>query len=172
MKDLPRLLRIALGTLALVIVPLAARAEDAPEKLSPVKAKYDADKDGKLSAEEKTQMKADATAKTKAASEEALKQALAKYDANHNGRLDDAEKEKMKADEAAAGADRAAKYKQMLAKYDANHDGKLDDAELAKMKEDEKLTAKTDRQGTKNDMRTEKMVERALGNKGTKSRKP
>ena len=86
MKDLKSMRRIALGilALALMVTPFTARAVDAPkEKLSKAKEKYDADKDGQLSDEEKAKAKEDARAKAKATHEANL----AKYDANKDGKL-------------------------------------------------------------------------------------
>jgi len=95
--------KIALGllALALMITPLSSLAEgSAKEKLSKAEEKYDTDKDGKLSDEEKAKRQEDINAKAKQTREENL----AKYDANKDGKLDDAEKAKKKADEDAAKA--------------------------------------------------------------------
>ena len=95
-------LKFALGLLALafLFVPLSVNAQEAPkEKLSKAKEKYDADHDGRLNDEEKTNAKEGAKAKAKETREENLKKHLAKYDANGNGKLDPEEREKMKADE-------------------------------------------------------------------------
>ncbi len=104
MKDIRSVLKIALGSLALsfLLAPLSTRAEDpAPEKkLTKTKEKYDADKDGKLSDEEKARAKEDTAAKARQTREEHL----AKYDANKDGKLDDAEKAVKKAEEDAAKA--------------------------------------------------------------------
>ena len=104
MKKLRSVLTLALGSLALSFLraPLSTRAEDpAPEKkLTKAKEKYDADKDGKLSDEEKARAKADTAAKARQTREEHL----AKYDTNKDGKLDDAEKAVKKADEEAAKA--------------------------------------------------------------------
>jgi Ca2+-binding EF-hand superfamily protein len=106
MKATRSILILAPGLLALsfLFAPLAAPAEEtAPEKkLTKAQEKYDTDKDGKLSDEEKARAKEDTAAKAKLTRDEHLKQALAKYDANQNGKLDDDEKARMKADEAAA----------------------------------------------------------------------
>jgi hypothetical protein len=95
----------ALLALTLLVAPLALRAEgEASQKLSKAKEKYDADKDGKLSDEEKAAAKEGAKAKakeTRAANKE-------KYDANHDGKIDAEEKAKKKADEEAEKAARKA----------------------------------------------------------------
>ena len=110
----PRFLFIfapALLALAFVLAPLTTNAEEpAPEpKLTKAKEKFDTDKDGKLSDEEKTAAKDAARAKARETREENL----AKYDLNKDGKLDKEEREKMKADEKAEldarKAERAAK---------------------------------------------------------------
>jgi Ca2+-binding EF-hand superfamily protein len=161
MKRLPLVGRLAPGVLALffVLSPLVGQAEDGTDKLSKAKAKYDTDHDGKLSADEKANARADAADQTKAAETEKRKQLLAKYDANGNGQLDEDEKSRLKADEAA----QVEKYRQALAKYDANHNGVLDRDELAKMKEDERLAAKTERQAEKGDASLRRKIDRAEG---------
>ncbi len=101
MKTLPSVLRIALGLLALatLVAPPTSLAQDAArEKISKAKEKYDTDKDGKLSDEEKANAKEGARAKAKETREENL----AKYDANKDGKLDSEEKARKKADEDAA----------------------------------------------------------------------
>jgi hypothetical protein len=104
MKEIRTILKIALGLLALGLLFAPSRstaAETPPEKkLTKAKEKYDVDKDGKLSDEEKAKAKEDASAKAKQTKEENL----AKYDANKDGKLDDAEKAVKKADEDAAKA--------------------------------------------------------------------
>jgi hypothetical protein len=87
----------ALLALALMVSPLILRAEG-EAKLSKAKAQYDADKDGKLSDEEKAAAKEGAKAKAKETREANLK----KYDANGDGKLDAEERAKRKADEQAA----------------------------------------------------------------------
>jgi Ca2+-binding EF-hand superfamily protein len=95
------MLKFALGLLALsfLLTPLTSHAQEAaPEKkLTKAKEKYDADKDGRLSDEEKAAAKEGAKAKAK----ETRAEKLAKYDANGDGKLDDAEKARMKTDEQA-----------------------------------------------------------------------
>jgi hypothetical protein len=89
----------ALLALALMVTPLALRAEsEAARKLSKNQEKYDADKDGKLSDEEKAAAKEGAKAKAK----ETREANLQKYDANTDGKLDTDEKARKKADEQAA----------------------------------------------------------------------
>lgn len=89
----------ALLALVLMVTPLALRAEsEAAKKLSKNQEKYDADKDGKLSDEEKAAAKAGAKAKAK----ETREANLQKYDANADGKLDADEKARKKADEQAA----------------------------------------------------------------------
>ena len=88
----------ALLALTLMVTPLALRAEsEAAKKLSKNQEKYDADKDGKLSDEEKAAAKEGAKAKAKETREANLK----KYDANGDGKLDPEEKAKKKADDQA-----------------------------------------------------------------------
>lgn len=95
----------ALLALALLAVPAVLRAEDAAEKkLTKNQQKYDADKDGKLSEEEKAAAKAAAREKGK----ETKEANLAKYDANKDGKMDDEERARKKADEQAAKDERKA----------------------------------------------------------------
>jgi Ca2+-binding EF-hand superfamily protein len=112
MKELRSMLKIALGLLALsfLLAPLTSNAEEAaPEKkLTKSQEKYDADKDGKLSDEEKAKAREDNAAKARLRHEENMKKLLEKYDANKDGKLDDDEKAKMKADEDEARAARKA----------------------------------------------------------------
>jgi hypothetical protein len=107
----PALLALAL----LVTVPAFAAEPAAAEKekkLTKNQEKYDADRDGKLSDEEKAAAKAAATAKAK----ETREANLAKYDADKDGKLSDEEKSRKKADEdaakAASKAEREAKKSQ------------------------------------------------------------
>jgi hypothetical protein len=89
----------ALLALTMMVTPLALRAEsEAARKLSKNQEKYDADKDGKLSDEEKAAAKAGAKAKAK----ETRDANMQKYDANADGKLDADEKARKKADEQAA----------------------------------------------------------------------
>ena len=162
MKALPLISRFVPGVLALLmsLLSVSLRAEDPVDgKLSKAKEKYDADKDGQLSAEEKAKTREDVAANAKAREEEQHKALLAKYDDNGNGRIDEAEKAKMKADEAA----KAEKYRQLLAKYDVDHNGTLDKDELKKMKEDEALAAKTARQAAQGEAKFQRKMERLQG---------
>jgi hypothetical protein len=113
--------RIAPALLALVLliaIPAFGAEAAAPEKekkLTKNQQKYDADKDGKLSDEEKAAAKAAATAKAK----ETREANLAKYDADKDGKLDESERAKKEADETAAmearKAERDAKKAEKLA---------------------------------------------------------
>lgn len=119
MKSIPRSLVVPALLLALfAVTPLVRAEESAPAKDKPLtktKEKYDADKDGKLSDAEKSEMKEDAKEKR----EEKKKAELAKYDANHNGTLDPQEKEKMKADHEAEKAAKHAEMEKMKAEREA-----------------------------------------------------
>jgi lipase chaperone LimK len=106
MQSSPSVYRLALGLLALSFITTFASAEDgmAKEKKPSKTAleKYDTNKDGQLSDEEKAQAKEASRAKAKHTREENL----AKYDTNKDGKLDDSEKAVKKADEDAARAAR------------------------------------------------------------------
>ena len=107
MKALYAILKVAPGLLALLLAaPLVSSAgEAAPKERKPSKAtleKYDADKDGELSEEEKARAKEGAREKAKLTHEENL----AKYDANKDGKLDQEERARKQADEEAAKAAR------------------------------------------------------------------
>lgn len=108
MKTLSFILRIALGTLALLFTVTMASAEEGTAKeRKPSKetlAKYDANKDGALDDTEMAAWKADIAAKSKATREENL----AKYDTNKDGKLDETEKAARKTDEDAEKAARKA----------------------------------------------------------------
>jgi len=108
MKKLPLAIKLALGLLALSFVPTFVLAEDAaPKDKKPSKAtleKYDSNKDGQLSDEEKANAKEVAKEKAKHTREETL----AKYDANKDGKLEDTEKAAKKADEETAKAEKKA----------------------------------------------------------------
>ena len=108
MKKLPSSIKLALGLLALSFIPAVLSAEDAVTKeKKPSKAaleKYDTNRDGQLSSEEKAQAKEAAKEKAKHTREATL----AKYDANKDGKLEDTEKAAKKADEEAARAERKA----------------------------------------------------------------
>lgn len=104
------------GTLlALLLVGSPLAAEETTPSRKPSKEtleKYDANRDGVLSAEEAAKARADAAAK----GQETKRKNLEKYDADGDGKLSDAEKEKRKAAEAAERdarkAERDAKRKQ------------------------------------------------------------
>lgn len=102
MKSISCVWKIAPVLLALLMAGSVASAEESTAKeRKPSKAtleKYDSDRDGKMSEEEKARAKAGAQAKAKATREENL----AKYDVNKDGKLDDEEKARKKADDDAA----------------------------------------------------------------------
>ncbi len=108
MKKLSPSLKLALGLLALSFIPAVLSAEDTVTKeKKPSKAtleKYDTNKDGQLSDEEKAKAKEAAKEKAKHTREATL----AKYDANKDGKLEDTEKAAKKADEEAARAEKKA----------------------------------------------------------------
>jgi Ca2+-binding EF-hand superfamily protein len=81
--------------------------------------KFDTDKDGKLSDEERKTMRTEMEAKR----EQFRAKMLEKFDTDKDGKLSDAEKSTMR--EAMK-----ARHQEMLAKYDANKDGKLDKSEI------------------------------------------
>lgn len=104
-------LSVLLGTCAF------AAAKDRPQRpdrpvIAALLAKFDIDKDGKLSPEERQAMH-----------EERKAEMLKKFDTDGDGTLSDDEK-------AAAKAAREAKHAELLAKYDADSDGKLSPAEI------------------------------------------
>lgn len=121
MKSLSFILRIALGTLALLFtVTMATAEEGAAKERKPSKetlAKYDANKDGSLDDTEMAAWKADIAAKSKATREENL----AKYDTNKDGKLDETEKAARKADD---NAEKAAKKAEKEAKKAAKEEKK------------------------------------------------
>ncbi|MGL4400224.1 MAG: hypothetical protein ACRCXD_10175 [Luteolibacter sp.] len=104
-------LSVLIGTCA------CAAAKDRPDRpdrpiIAALLARFDTDKDGKLSPEER-----------KAMHEERKAEILKKFDADGDGTLSDAEK-------SAAKAAREAKHAELLAKYDTDGDGKLSPAEV------------------------------------------
>ncbi len=111
MQLLPSAYRLALGLLALsFITPMVSAADGMAKEKKPSKAaleKYDTDKDGQLSDEEKAKAKEVAREKAKLTREANL----AKYDTNKDGKLDAAEKAVKKADEEAARAAKKAAAK-------------------------------------------------------------
>lgn len=129
---LPRYLVVPALLLALLGSTSLVRAEEtSPVKEKPLpkaKEKYDADKNGKLSDAEKSEMKEDAKEKREAMH----KKELEKYDANHNGKIDPEEKEKIKADHE---AEKAAKHAEME-KLKTEHEAKK--AEKAALKDAQK----------------------------------
>jgi tellurite resistance protein len=98
-------LSVLIGTCAL------AAAEDRPIIAARL-ARFDTDKDGKLSPEER-----------KAMHEERKARILKKFDTDGDGTLSDAEK-------AAAKSFREVKHAELLARYDTDSDGKLSPAEV------------------------------------------
>jgi len=104
MQLFPSSFKLALGLLALSFTATIVSADEAAAKeKKPSKAtleKYDANKDGQLSEEEKVNAKAGAKEKAKHTREENL----AKYDANKDGKLEETEKAAKKAEEDAAKA--------------------------------------------------------------------
>lgn len=108
MKKTPLAIKLALGLLALSFIPTIVSAEDAVSKeKKPSKAaleKYDANKDGQLSEDEKAKAKEVAKEKAKHTREATL----AKYDVNKDGKLEDTEKAAKKADDEAAKAEKKA----------------------------------------------------------------
>jgi Ca2+-binding EF-hand superfamily protein len=169
MKTLPLVLRVAPVWVALgcCLVSPVLRAEETSGKLSKAKEKYDTDKDGQLSAEEKAKAREDRAAKTEASEAARQKEVLAKYDADGNGQIDDKEKARMKSDE----DQRREKYRESLAKYDANRNGVLDRDELAKMREDELLAARTARQAAEGDAKFQRKMQKMRGQDVPKVRK-
>ncbi len=96
-SSLPRF-ALALLALALTVLPAALHAEEATDKkLTKNQQKYDADKDGKLSEEEKAAANEAAKAKAK----ETRESNKEKYDANKDGKIDAEERAKKKADKQA-----------------------------------------------------------------------
>lgn len=111
------LLAVALLALSAVFLVTPASADDKPAPDKPVRGakKYDADKDGQLSDEEKARMKEDA----KAHRDELKEKALEKYDANKNGKLDPEEKAQREADRKAEKEKRQAEHEAKKAERDA-----------------------------------------------------
>ena len=91
--------------------------------------KFDADKDGKLSDEEKSK----AREAIKARTGEVMDKAQAKFDTNGDGKLDEAER--AKAREAIKGQVGPRIRERLLKRFDKDGDGKLNEAERAKAKE-------------------------------------
>jgi Ca2+-binding EF-hand superfamily protein len=111
-KSMPRIVP-ALLALTLLAVPGSLLADGAGEKkLTKNQQQYDADKDGKLSEEEKAAAKEAAKAKAQA-TRDANRD---KYDANGDGKLDQEERARKKADEQAAKEARKAEREAKKAK--------------------------------------------------------
>ncbi len=106
---------------ALLGTSVFAIAEDKPKREVPpmLLEKFDADKDGKLSDDERKA----ARAEMKAMQEKRQAAMLEKYDADKDGKLSDTEKATMK-------TDMEAKRAAMLEKYDADKSGKLEPEEI------------------------------------------
>jgi Ca2+-binding EF-hand superfamily protein len=100
---------------------LSVTAQDKPKREVPpvLLEKFDTDKDGKLSDDERKAMRAE----MKAQQEKRQAAMLEKYDADKDGKLSDTEKATMK-------TDMEAKRAAMLEKYDANKSGKLEPEEI------------------------------------------
>jgi Ca2+-binding EF-hand superfamily protein len=98
-----------------------ATAQDKPKRDLPpeVVAKFDTDKDGKLSDDERKAMRTE----MKAQQEKRHAAMLEKYDADKDGKLSADEKATMK-------KEMEAKRAAILEKYDADKDGKLSPAEI------------------------------------------
>lgn len=133
---------------ALLFAPGVRAVDEKPEQSSDVpsaKEKYDLNKDGKLSKEERAAMKAD-QAKAKAEREAertaaAEQRALKRFDKNKDGVLDADEKAAWEAAKAKQKDQYQKRRAEELEKYDANKDGKLDKQEreaLEKAREAEK----------------------------------
>jgi Ca2+-binding EF-hand superfamily protein len=105
-----------IGTCTFATAEEKPKRPDGPKREVPAEVleKFDADKDGQLSGDEKKAMREEMKAKM----EERKAKMLEKYDADKDGKLSDTEKESMK-------ADMQARHKALLEKYDADKDGKL-----------------------------------------------
>jgi Ca2+-binding EF-hand superfamily protein len=110
-----------LASCAFAVAEDKPKRPDRPQRELPpaLLEKFDADKDGKLSDEERKTMRTEMEAKR----EQFRAKMLEKFDADKDGKLSDAEKATMR--EAMK-----ARHQEMLAKYDANKDGKLDKSEI------------------------------------------
>jgi len=102
--------------------------------------KYDKDKDGRLSENEKSAARKSWSHRShkgrpgdKSRWEGMKERVLAKYDADKDGKLDDQEKAKIKKDWSERAA---AMKKEFMKKYDTNKDGKLCDKEKAAVRTD------------------------------------
>jgi Ca2+-binding EF-hand superfamily protein len=110
-----------IGTCTFAVAEDKPKRPDGPKREMPAEMfeKFDADKDGKLSDDERKAMRE----AMKAQAEERKAKMLEKYDADKDGELSDTEKEAMK-------ADMQARHKALLEKYDADKDGKLSREEV------------------------------------------
>lgn len=115
---------ITLG--AMIGSSLIVSAQDKPKRPTrgdgpppAIMEKFDADKDGKLSEDERKAMHAAKEAKM----EEHRKEMLTKFDKDGDGQLNDEER----------AAAKAARQAEMTKKFDTDGDGKLSDEERAKM---------------------------------------
>jgi Ca2+-binding EF-hand superfamily protein len=106
-----------IGTCSFASAQDKPKRPDAPKREVPaaVLEKFDADKDGKLSPEERKA----AREEMKGKGDERKSKMLEKFDKDGDGKLSDDEKAGMK-------SEMDAKHAAMLEKYDANKDGKLD----------------------------------------------
>ncbi len=110
-----------IGTCTFATAEDKPKRPDGPKREIPAELieKFDADKDGKLSDDEKKAMRE----AMKAKAEERKAKMLEKYDTDKSGQLSDTEKEAMK-------ADMKARHNALLEKYDADKDGKLSREEV------------------------------------------
>ncbi len=100
---------------------VASSDDDKPGFAQRVLARYDADKDGRISDAEAAVMKQQQKQNKGAVKAKRHAHLLKQYDASRNGKLGAAEKARMKADREA----------RLLPKFDINHDGLIDPAERA-----------------------------------------
>jgi len=110
-----------LASCAFAVAEDKPKRPDRPQREIPpaMLEKFDTDKDGKLSEDERKAMRTEMDGKR----EQFRAKMLEKFDADKDGKLSDAEKAAMK--EAMK-----ARHEEMLTKYDANKDGKLDMSEM------------------------------------------
>ncbi len=110
-----------IGTCTFATAEEKPKRPDGPKREVPAEVleKFDADKDGQLSDDEKKAMHAEMKARMEARKAKMLE----KYDTDKSGELSDTEKEAMK-------ADMEARHKALIEKYDADKDGKLSREEV------------------------------------------
>ena len=110
-----------IGTCTFATAEDKPKRPDGPKREVPAEMleKFDADKDGKLSPDEKKAMHEEMKARMEARKAKMLE----KYDTDKSGELSDTEKEAMK-------ADMQARHKALIEKYDADKDGKLSREEV------------------------------------------